>query len=250
MTAVPSDFTIIGTVLALAVAILLLSGLALYVAFRVRETLRDEKGGGTRAVKVALLIGLLFMSGGVFYFFAAGFAASGGGTPVLSASVASTSGSSSTSASSTASTTPGRSTTTASTSSPSSTTTTAAAQEATMPAPSCAGGRVTAGATFSCTVTIYDAGSTAYGSATLVSSGDFSKFTFMSCDESVNGGTAAPVSCSSGAVAVGEVVPNTVILTLTVQAPSQAGQNSNCVLTLSADGLQPVAVTFGIQVTA
>ncbi len=261
MMAVPSDYTIIGTVLALAVAILLLAGLALYVAFRVRETLRDERGGSTRAVKVAFLIGLLFLSGGVFYFFASGFGGSGGSSSVLSTSTASSSTgsaftstpSTSTGVSSTTSTTSGQSSSSTSTStstSPSSSTTTTAAQEVSMPAPSCAGNRVTAGMTFSCSLTIYDAGSTTYSSATLVSSGDFAKFTFLSCDESVNGGSSTPVSCSAGAVAVGNIVPNTIILTLTIQAPSQSGQNNNCVLTLSANGLQPITVTFSIQVTA
>ncbi len=243
--AVPSDYTIVGTVLALAVAILLLSGLALYVAFRVRETLRDEKGGGTRAVKVAFLIGMLFLSGGVFYFFASGFSAPGG-TSTVGPTTSFTS-SASTSFTSSAATTP-----TQSTSSTSTTTSTATApsQSVSMPNPSCAGDRVTAGSTFTCYVYIYDSGSATYSSATLVSSGDFTKFAFLSCSESVNSGSATPVPCSSNAVSVGSVVPNTIVLTLTVQAPSQSGQYSNCVFTLSANGLQPISVTFSVQVTA
>ncbi len=54
MASVPSDYTIIGTVLAISVAIILLSGLALYISFRLRETLHEEKGRGARAVATVL----------------------------------------------------------------------------------------------------------------------------------------------------------------------------------------------------
>ncbi|MDG6901990.1 MAG: hypothetical protein JRM80_08520 [Nitrososphaerota archaeon] len=250
--AVPSDYTIVGTVLALAIAILLLCGLALYVAFRLRETLRDEKGGSTRAVKVAFLVGLLFLSGGMFYFFASGFASPNGGTVIQTTSSASSStlsGASSIASTSHSSSTVA-STSTSSATSSTSTAATTSGQTVNMPAPSCAGMRVTQGTTFSCNVYIYDSGSSTFGSATLVSSGDLTKFSFLSCDESVNGGQSSPVSCSGNSVAVGSIVPNTIVLTLTIQAPSQSGQNSNCLLTLSANGIQPISVTFGIQVTA
>lgn len=237
MTALPSDISLVGTVLALAIAILLLSGLALYVAFRLRETLRDEKGGNTRAVKVAFLIGLLFLSGGVFYFFASGFNPSGGNPTTQVTTSALTSLASST-------------TTARFSSSAASTTTTTAAQGVTMPAPACSSNRVKSGATFTCYVDIYDSGSATYASSTLVSSGGLTKFAFVGCTESVNGGSASPVSCSGSTVAAGTIVPNTIVLTLTIQAPSQSGQYSNCVLTLNANGLQPVSATFSIQVTA
>lgn len=260
MVAVPSDYTIVGTVLALAVAILLLSGLALYVAFRVRETLRDERGGGARAAKVAFLIGLLFLSGGVFYFFASGFNATGTNTSAqgtssvttsysVSSSVSGASTSSTTSSATSSGTSTSRSTS-SSVSSQTSTTSTSPVQGVSMPAPTCPS-RVTAGSTFTCTIDIYDQGSTTFSSATMVSSGDLSKFSFLSCSESVNGGPATSVSTSSNTIAVGSIMPGTTVLTLTVQAPTQSGQSSNNVLTLNAPGLsQPISVTFSIQVTA
>ena len=240
----PSDYTIVGTVLALAIAILLLAGLALYVAFRLRETLHDEKGGSIRAVKVAFLIGLLFLSGGVFYFFASGFTASGG-SPTTSGGTSTTSSTTTRPTSSTSVTT---SVTTFSTSITSTSST--ASGGVSMPAPSCAGSHVTAGTTFSCSVDIFDQGSATFNSATLVSSGDFTKFALLSCAESVNGGSATPVSCSSNTVAVGSIVPNTIVLTLEIQAPSQSGSYNSCGLTLSANGLQPISVSFTMQVIA
>jgi hypothetical protein len=242
--AAPSDVTIVGTVLALSVAILLLSGLALYVAFRVRETLRDEKGGGTRAVKVAFLIGLLFMSGGVFYFFASGFNVANGNT--------STPNTASTTASFTSNTTPGStssSTTTSSTSSQA-TSTVSSTSSVSMPAPSCPT-RVTAGSIFTCYITVYNQGSTTFNSATVVSSGDFASFAFQTCTESLNGGPASQVPTTSNTIALGNLPPGTIVLTLTVQAPTQSGQYSNSIMTLNAPGLaEPISATFAIQVTA
>ena len=249
---VPSEFSIVGTVLALAVAILLLSGLALYVAFRLRETLRDEKGGGTRTVKVAFLIGMLFLSGGVFYFFASGFNGPGGSSTTQgSFSTTSTMSSSlvrsSTETTFTSATSPTGTTTASSTST---TTTTSTAQGVTMPTPSCPS-RVTAGSTFVCYVTVYNQGSTSYGSATLVSSGDFLKFAILGCAESVNGGPSTSLSTTSNSVAIGNLSPGTTVLTISIQAPAQSGQYSNDVLTLNAPGFaQPISATFSIQVTA
>ncbi len=244
MMALPSDYSIIGTVLALAVAILLLSGLALYVAFRVRETLCDEKGGGTRTVKVALLIGMLFLSGGVFYFFASGFNSPGGSSSTNSYSITTSVSASTTGLTSTASsTTHGKTTTT--------TASTTAAQDVIFPSPSCAGDRVTAGSTFECAIDIDNQGNAAYAGGTVVSDGDFSKFSFLGCTESVNGAAGGPVGTTSGSIAVGDVSPGTTVLSCSVQAPSQSGQYSNSVLTLNAVGLsQPISVTFSIQVTA
>lgn len=258
MVTLPSDYTIVGTVLAIAIAILLLSGLALYVSFRVRETLHEEKGRGARAAKVGLLIGLLFLSGGMFYFFASGFSSPGGsltgqGTTsmttspsVTSSTPSATTSTSTTSVSTSTSTSPTTSTTTQTTGSPSTT----ATQSVSMSAPSCPS-RVTASSTFTCTITVYDQGTTTYSSSTIVSSGDFSKFTFVSCTESINGGPATQVSTSSNTIATGNLAPGTTVLTLTVEAPSQSGQYSNSVLTLNAPGFaQPISVVFAMQVTA
>ena len=247
MTALPSDITILGTVLALAVAILLLSGLALYVAFRVRETLHDEKGGGARAAKVAFLIGLLFLSGGVFYFFASGL-----NTPTgVPTTQTSTSTTLSSSAFSSTTSTPTSSSTSSSTGTSTTSTATTALQGVSMPAPSCQGSRIKAGSTFTCDIFVYDQGGVTFSSATIDSAGDFAKFTFLSCTESVNGGASSQVSTSSNTIAMGNIAPGTTALTLTVQAPSQSGQYNSNTLVLNAPALsQPISVTFSIQVTA
>lgn len=238
--ALPLDVAILGTVLALAVAILLLSGLALYIAFRIRETLRDEKGGSARAVKVAFLIGLLFLSGGIFYFFASGFNAVGGGSSTQTSSSVLSSTTSTISISS-ASSVQGTST---------STTSSTNVGAVSLSSPSCPS-RVKAGSTFTCYITVYNQGSTTFSGTTIVSSGDFTKFVFLSCSESVNGGSATTVSTSSNTIALGNLTPGTTVLTLSVQAPAQSGQNNNSILTLNAPGLtQPLSVTFSIQATA
>ena len=236
MAGIPSDYTIIGTVLAISVAIILISGLALYVSFRVKETLREEKGKGARAAKVGLLIGLLFLSGGVFYFFASGFnASSSNGT-------AQTTTQSSVSTSSTL--------TTSSLSSTTSTTSTSSGQSVSMTVqcPS-SGGSVSAGATFTCTVTIYNLGSSTYQSATLVSSGAFTQFAFQSCSKTINGNPASCTVPSSTEIAVGDIGPGTTVLSLGVMAPSSAGQKS-CSLTLASPGMaQTITQNFTIQVS-
>ena len=253
----PSDFTIVGTVLALAVAILLLSGLALYVAFRLREMFHEEKGGSTRAVKVAFLVGLLFMSGGVFYFFASGFSASGGGTSQATStpsgiSSSSTSLTSTTAGASTTSPTTVSSTTDTTVSTATSSTatdSTSAGQGVYLPAPSCASSRVTAGSTFSCSITVDNEGSSTYTGGSVYSGGDFSKFAFLSCSETVNGAQMGSTPTYSNYIAVGDLSPGTTVLTCSIQAPAQAGQYNNSELTLNAIGLpQPVTVTFSIQV--
>lgn len=256
VVAIPSDYTIIGTVLAIAVAILLLSGLALYVAFRVRETLRDEKGRGARAAKVAFLIGLLFLSGGVFYFFASGFNVQTGtltsSTTIssVSSSLATSQTTSSTSSGTSISSTTSITTATSSSATTSTTTTLSSSSQAvSMPPPQCPS-QVTTGQVFECTIYIYNLGSTTFSSAVIVSSGTFYDFTFVSCTESANGGGSTSVSVSAHTISVGNIVPGTTVLTLTVQAPSQPGQYGDNVLTLSAPGLpQPISDTFSIQVT-
>lgn len=236
MAGVPSDYTIIGTVLAVAVAIILLSGLALYVSFRVRETLHEEKGRGARAAKVAFLIGLLFLSGGVFYFFASGFNAS-----PESVSTAQTSKGASSSTTSLF-----QSTSSAATTSTSSSGGQSVSMNVQCPT---SGGSVAAGGTFSCTVTVYKFGSSTYQSATLVSSGDFTQFALQSCSKTINGNPASCTVASSTEIAVDDIAPGTTVLTLGVAAPSSNGQK-NCALTLASPGMaQALVQTFTIQVT-
>lgn len=216
--------------------------------------------------KVAFLIGLLFLSGGVFYFFASGFNVSGNssatqGIPSSTGTSSTTSAASPTSATSATSTTTSSSVTASTesttssastlstTSSTSQTTTTSATQSVTMQTPSCPS-RVTAGQTFTCTITIFNQASTTFSSASVVSGQDFSEFTFVGCTEVVNGVSAGSVPVTSNTIAVGNLAPGSTVLTLSVQAPSQSGQYSKSVLTLSAPGLSPISVTFGIQVTA
>lgn len=238
MAGVPSDYTIIGLVLAISVAIILLSGLALYISFRVRETLREEKGRGARAAKVGFLIGLLFLSGGVFYFFASGFNANAGSTSTVSLTTQSSISTSS------------QSTTSQSTSSTSKTSTSSSGGQSVSMNVQCptSGGSVIAGATFNCTVTIYNLGSPTYQSATLVSSGDFAQFAFQSCSKTINGNPASCTASSSTQIAVGDIAPGTTVLTLGVVAPSSNGQKS-CTLTLASPGMaQTIMQTFTIQV--
>ncbi len=67
-----SPFSLVGVVLLIGLAVMALSGLGMYVAFRIRETLNDARGRGAKAAKLAFLIGLLFLSGTTFYLFATG----------------------------------------------------------------------------------------------------------------------------------------------------------------------------------
>ena len=241
MLAAPSDYAVLGEALAVAVDILVLSGLALYVAFRVRETLRDEKGRGARAAKVGFLIGLLFLSGGVFYFFAAGLNQPTGSVP----STTNTSSPAAVSSTTTVAGAPASSTTTSlSTASGSPTSTVAsttaytttlvtssAANTATsqvgMATPQCPG-KVVAGQTFQCTIYIYNTGSSAFSSATLTSLGTFYQFAFVSCSESINGGPAVLVQVSNHTVSLGNVAPGTADLTLTVEAPKPERTTTTC----------------------
>ena len=64
------DLSVIGIVFAIILFIVFFSAVILYLAFRIKETFREEKKRGMLAVKVAFLIGILFLAGGSFYFFA------------------------------------------------------------------------------------------------------------------------------------------------------------------------------------
>lgn len=64
------DLSVIGIVFAIILFIVFFAAVVLYLAFRVKETFREEKKRGMLAVKVGFLIGILFLAGGSFYFFA------------------------------------------------------------------------------------------------------------------------------------------------------------------------------------
>ena len=64
------DLTILGIVFALILVIIFFSAVALYLAFRIKETFRKETRKGFTIVKIGFLIGILFLAGGIFYFFA------------------------------------------------------------------------------------------------------------------------------------------------------------------------------------
>lgn len=64
------DLSVIGIVFAIILFIIFFAAVILYLAFRIKETFREEKKRGMLAVKVAFLVGILFLAGGSFYFFA------------------------------------------------------------------------------------------------------------------------------------------------------------------------------------
>lgn len=68
------DVSIVGMVFALILFIIIFSAMILYLAFRIKETFREEKRRGARVAKTAFLIGTLFLAGGIFYFFATNLA--------------------------------------------------------------------------------------------------------------------------------------------------------------------------------
>jgi hypothetical protein len=57
-------------VFALILVIIFFSAVALYLAFRIKETFRKETRKGVTIAKTGFLIGILFLAGGIFYFFA------------------------------------------------------------------------------------------------------------------------------------------------------------------------------------
>jgi len=64
------DLSVIGIVFAIILFIIFFAAVVLYLSFRIKETFREEKKRGFLVVKVAFLIGILFLAGGSFYFFA------------------------------------------------------------------------------------------------------------------------------------------------------------------------------------
>ncbi len=66
------NFEILGIGIAVTFAIIALSAITLYLAFRIKETFREEKGLKIQVAKTFFLVGMLFLAGGMFYFFAQG----------------------------------------------------------------------------------------------------------------------------------------------------------------------------------
>ncbi|MCD6504586.1 hypothetical protein J7K52_04330 [Candidatus Bathyarchaeota archaeon] len=64
-----NSLSILGIVFALVLFLIAFSAIILYIAFRVKEALREEEKRGVTVVKVAFLIGTLFLAGGGLYFF-------------------------------------------------------------------------------------------------------------------------------------------------------------------------------------
>lgn len=243
--AFPSDITIVGTVLAVTVAILLLSGLALYVAFRVRDTLREEKGRGARVAKVAFLIGLLFLSGGVFYFFASGFNASAGSAQAIGT----TSATVSTSYSSSTTSHPARSTSSSATSTSSSSTTTATtstsggsvSMQASYPS------SVSAGQGFYVQFSIYNSGPSAASGVSLDVGGISATFTIVNATVCSPG--CSQVTWSGGVINVGSLNTGSTVIQVGLKAPSTPTQFSGTA-TLNYQGeAQPVTASITIRVT-
>jgi hypothetical protein len=230
-------------VLAISLAIILLSGIALYVAFRVKETFHEERGRGARVAKVALLIGLLFLSGGVFYFFAAGFRSFGSGTSSTLSSTVTSSVSHSTSSTLSSTVTSSVSHSTSSTRSSSGTSTSVSSSKTTSSSSSSSvqGGlslttsfpsTETKGSSFYGTFTIVNNASVAAGSATLQLGNLLNQFAFQSCSISVNGGGVQDCSSSvsGNLVTLGAIAPGTTVITLELVAPSQPGQFMDMVM--------------------
>ena len=61
--------SILGIIFALILFIIAISAIILYLAFRIKETFRDEGRKGMTVVKIAFLVGTLFLAGGSLYYF-------------------------------------------------------------------------------------------------------------------------------------------------------------------------------------
>ena len=60
--------SILGVIFALILFITAISAIILYLAFRIKETLHEEGKRGMTIVKIAFLIGVLFLAGGGLYY--------------------------------------------------------------------------------------------------------------------------------------------------------------------------------------
>lgn len=63
------NLNIVGIGITVTFTIIALSAITLYLAFRIKETFRDEKSFKIQLVKTLFLVGMLFLAGGMFYFF-------------------------------------------------------------------------------------------------------------------------------------------------------------------------------------
>jgi Domain of unknown function DUF11 len=270
-----SDVSVIAAVLAISLVILILSGLALYVAFRVRETFKDDKGTGIRTVKLVLLIGLLFLTGGVFYFFASGIGSPGASTTtaLTSASstaivVASTPPSTITASTTvTVTTTPTTVTTTttipptsttssisskppSTTSTGSSTSTTSSTSLTTTSTKVSGSGQgvsitlsypstVMVGSTFDFSITITNGGTGTANSVAIQAGDIFSAFKFVSSNYPTSGNV----------IVVGDVAPGSIVVNLELTAPSQPQQFSGTITLTYQQMAGPLAASVSIRVT-
>lgn len=64
-----TDISILGIAFAIILLVIAFSAMVLYLAFRIKETFREEKKRGMQIVKIAFIVGILFLAGGLFYFF-------------------------------------------------------------------------------------------------------------------------------------------------------------------------------------
>ncbi|MBI3859428.1 MAG: hypothetical protein HY296_04210 [Thaumarchaeota archaeon] len=204
MLAILSDFSLVGIVLAVTLAIILLAGVALYVAFRVKETLGDERGRVARTVKVAFLVGMLFLSGGVFFFFASGFGQSQGASTGVSVT-------------STTPTTGSTGLTTGATSSMTVTTTATATGQGQVSMQVSYPNKVKTNATFTISFLIVNSGGASASSATIDVGRLFSDFRFQSCTNQVSGNY----------IIIGTLPSGSTVVNLVLQAPSRPAQTSS-----------------------
>ncbi|MBI3840952.1 MAG: hypothetical protein HY297_03230 [Thaumarchaeota archaeon] len=220
MAAIPSDYTIVGTVLAIAIAIILLSGLALYISFRVKETFREERGRGARVAKVGLLVGLLFLSGGVFFFFSSGFSQPGPTNDSSSGSTSTISGV---------------------------TTTTTVTQSGSVVGMSVSyPSRVSAGSSVSISFTLVNNGASTPTGASIDVGSLFYPFSVSAATKC--NPQCTPTTWSGSVVQVGDLTPGVTVVTLSLTAPSQPQQYSDTVTLYYVGTTQQITANISIQV--